>query len=224
MRTTGPRLVSNPALVEDSESRVEHRISVTRHEQLDLEREAGVYADLVARLRQAELLCNGRGEGVLVAEPHPESVVLESGCRLHQGHDAAAERPVFAGPHGNELRAVVGLQRFRDRKAVRSVAHGGNESLALRVFLVEEKCLLLGEVREDGGWGDVRLVGDLAHAHSIEAALEEQLLRRFQNQGPGHGLLPLPPSGLVRIRSHAWHRTSSSHDWIDTKAVLDTLS
>ena len=91
--------------------------------------------------------------------------------------DAAAVGAVVVGVDGQQavdaelarrrremhgVARVVGADAGDDRRAVRSLAHGSNEPLALRVFLVEEKGLLLGEVREDGSWGDVRLVGDLS--------------------------------------------------------------
>jgi hypothetical protein len=79
-------------------------------------------------------------------------------------------------------------------------------------------------VREDSRRRDVRPVGDLAHAHRVEAALEEQFLRRVQDRGPGDGLLTLAPPGLVLFRSHARHRTKSDQDWLDTETGFDTLS
>ena len=66
-----------------------------------------------------------------------------------------------------------------------------SETVALLGVLVEDECLLLRIVREDGGGRDVGRVGHFAAAHVVESALEEHHRRDVGDGLAGRGLLPL---------------------------------
>src|SRR5262245_20654004 len=120
-------LVERPALIEEPEPGIDGRfwIRVADGDELDVQGEPGVEADLVARFREPELLGDRGGQGVLVAEPHLFRVVSEGRCLFHEGEDLALEPGLQRG----DLEEVVRLQCVGDRCPRRPAAYRGHEPI-----------------------------------------------------------------------------------------------
>ncbi|GAA3081723.1 hypothetical protein GCM10020000_79560 [Streptomyces olivoverticillatus] len=89
-------------------------------------------------------------------------------------------------------------QGLGDGHAGGAVADGGDEAGFLVGLLVEDECLLAGEVLEERGGGHVGGLGDLVQGHRVVAAFDEEVQGGVGERFACGGLLALAPSYRCR--------------------------